>query len=403
MSDSTANPRRPRRRLYASAAATLACAGALAFGIPTAANAAPAQTVASAYPGWSNGYGSNGYSSNGYGSNGYGSGGYGSSSYGSPSSVADATPANADESTGLVLIDTVLGYQDAAAAGTGMVLTSNGLVLTNNHVVAGSTQIRVTIASTGETYTAKVVGTDAQDDVALLQLQGASGLATVTIDQDAETIGQAVTAVGNAKGGGVLLAADGQIIDLDTTVTTAAEGSAPGETLDGMIQISADVVSGDSGGALLDAQGEVVGMTTAASTGTANTTAWAIPIEDALAIAKQIVNGDESDGVTIGYPAFLGVGLAQQSTSPARSRYGTSTSATGALIAGVYQGTPADEAGLTGGDTITAVDGTAVTDASTLSSLLSARNPGDTVTLTWVDASGSTRSAAVTLVAGPVA
>ncbi|MFH8249239.1 S1C family serine protease [Microbacterium sp. B2969] len=390
---STAVPAHSRRRwLFATTATTLVCAGALSFGIPIAANATPATATAAyipSYPGSQSGYGSDPYSS--YGSR-------------SRSTVADATSATADESTGVVLIDTVLGYQDAAAAGTGMVLTSDGLVLTNNHVVSGSTKIQVTVASTGETYTAKVVGTDAQDDVALLQLEGASGLATVTIDQDAETVGQAVTAIGNANGGGELLAADGQITGLETTVTTSSEGSVAGETLDGMIQIAADVVSGDSGGALLDAQGEVVGMTTAASTGSATTSAWAIPIEDALKIAQQIVNGDESDGVTVGYPAFLGVGLAQQST--ARGRYGVyggTSTASGALIAGVYTGTPAEEAGLTAGDTITAVDGKAVTDASSLSTLLSGHEPGDTVTITWVDASGHTRSADVTLAEGPAA
>ena len=183
----------------------------------------------------------------------------------------------------------MLGYQDAAAAGTGMVVSSGGLVLTNNHVVAGSTQISVTIASTGETYTAKVVGTDATHDVALLQLQGASGLDTITIDQDdTENAGDAVTAIGNAHGGGVLMAADGTITKLDSTVTTAAEGAAQGETLDGVIQIAAQVVSGDSGGALLDADGEVIGMTTAASSGTADITGFAIPIESALTLAQQM-------------------------------------------------------------------------------------------------------------------
>ena len=142
---------------------------------------------------------------------------------------ATATTASERESTGIVLIETVLGYQDAAAAGTGMVLSSGGLVLTNNHVVAGSTQIAVTIASTGETYIAKVVGTDATHDVALLQLQGASGLDTIAIDHDdTENAGDVVTAVGNAHGGGVLMAADGTITKLDSTVTTAAEGAARG-------------------------------------------------------------------------------------------------------------------------------------------------------------------------------
>ncbi|MEU1970993.1 trypsin-like peptidase domain-containing protein [Microbacterium sp. NPDC019599] len=381
----TPAPARSRRGwLFASTAATLACAGALAFGIPTAANAAPAPSAFSSAERAAS-WGSYPYSAQGR------------------SVSIDASAATADESTGVVLIDTVLGYEGAQAAGTGMVLTSGGLVLTNNHVVEGSTAIQVTIASTGETYTATVVGTDAEDDVALLQLDGASGLATVTIDQDAETIGQAVTAVGNALGRGELLAADGRITDLETTVTTASEGTASGETLNGMIEVAADVVSGDSGGALLDAEGEVIGMTTAASSGTAAITGWAIPIEDALAIAQQIVDGDETDGVTVGYPAFLGVGLASE--TQAYGRYGLrgGGSTGGALIAGVYSGTPAAEAGLTGGDTITAIDGAAVTDAASLSDLIAGHEPGDSVTITWIDASGATHAADVTLAAGPAA
>ncbi|WP_243074042.1 S1C family serine protease [Microbacterium sp. SS28] len=390
--DASPHPAPPARTtrgwLLATTAATLTCAVALTFAIPTTATAAapPAAVSTLSSAGAASGYGSNPYGSR------------------SASLAIDATAATADESTGVVLIDTVLGYAQAEAAGTGMVLTSGGLVLTNNHVVAGSTRIQVTIASTGETYAATVVGTDAQDDVALLQLEGASDLATVTIDQDAESVGDAVTAVGNAMGRGELLAADGRISELETTVTTASEGNAAGETLDGMIQVAADVVSGDSGGALLDAEGEVIGMTTAASSGRSAISGWAIPIEDALAIAQQIADGEEGGGVTLGYPAFLGVGLASQTQT--YGRYGTSggaRSSAGALIAGVYAGTPAAEAGLTGGDTVTAIDGAAVTDSATLSALIAGYEPGDTVTITWVDASGATQSADVTLAAGPVA
>ena len=337
-----------------------------------------------------------------------------SSGYGNPygsaatTTQSAATTASGSESTGIVLIETVLGYEDAAAAGTGMVLSSGGLVLTNNHVVAGSTQVSVTIATTGETYVAKVVGTDASHDVALLQLQDASGLDTITIDQDdAERAGDAVSAIGNANGGGVLLAADGTITKLDSTVTTSAEGAAEGETLNGVIQIAAQVVPGDSGGALLDADGEVIGMTTAASSGTADITGWAIPIESALTLAQQMANGDESGSVTIGYPAFLGIGIGQ-STAGSSSRYGggyrqQTVAGAGVSVGGVFDGTPAARAGLAAGDTITAVDGATLRDETSLSTILASHEPGDSVTLTWVDPTGDTHSASVTLIAGPVA
>ncbi|KAG4073348.1 hypothetical protein HA402_008504 [Bradysia odoriphaga] len=322
----------------------------------------------------------------------------------SASTTADAnTPAveaDADQATGVVIIETVLGYEDAEAAGTGLVLTSDGLILTNNHVIEGSTEISVTIASTGETYTARVVGSDAEDDVAVLQLEGASNLTTVTLDDDAESIGDAITAVGNAEGGGVLMAAAGEITELESSVTTSSTGTTAGETLDGMIQIAADVVSGDSGGAVLDAEGEVIGVTTAASTGTATTTAFAIPIEDALAIVDQILAGDESGGATIGYPAFLGVQLAS-SLSAGPGVGAAESTAGGATIAGVIYGTPAATAGLAAGDVITAVDGTAVADASALSDLLDTYDAGDAVTITWTDTAGTAHTATVALIEGP--
>jgi len=416
-----------RRPVGAVTAGVTACAGvaAAAFGIPAAAAAAVASAQTSAASGAESLAGSapsaidtipgagsapgTAAPSGGFGT----SGPSGSGATGSASAVTAATTADADESTGIVLIDTVLGYSSSAAAGTGMVLTSDGLVLTNNHVVESSTQITVTIATTGESYSAMVVGTDAEDDVALLQLQGASGLATVALDEDEESIGDVITAVGNAEGGGVLLAADGTITDLDATVTTAASGSLEGETLESMIEIAADVVSGDSGGAVLDAEGEVIGMTTAASS--LGGVGYAIEIDDALAIVELILAGEEIDGIELGYPAFLGIGIAQTTASQSalpggRTRQGsvttpgtdTSTTSAGVTIAGVYEDTPAAEAGLAAGDTITAIDGAAVTNADSLTTILEGYDPGQTVTVTWTDTAGATHSAAVTLIAGPV-
>ncbi|WP_456846873.1 S1C family serine protease, partial [Cellulomonas sp. P5_C6] len=302
---------------------------------------------------------------------------------------SSAAAASTDQQVGVATIDTTLGYQNAAAAGTGMVLTSDGLVLTNNHVVEGSTAIEVTIESTGKTYTATVLGTDATHDVALLQLQDASGLATVALDNDNGVVtGDAVTAVGNAEGGGDLLAAAGSVVATDQTMTASSDGSTAGETLSGLIEFSAAVVPGDSGGPLLDNEGEVVGMTTAASTASSVTTvAYAISIEDALVIAHQIDSGAASDTVTIGYPAFLGVSLA--------SGY------QGAVVAGVLDGTPAASSGLAAGDTITSVNGSAVSSGSDLSTALKAFAPGDSVALTWTSADGTAGSATVTLIAGP--
>ncbi|MFT4305679.1 MAG: trypsin-like peptidase domain-containing protein [Microbacterium sp.] len=339
------------------------------------------------------------------------------------SAVEDATEADSSESTGVVLIDTVIDYGTGAAAGTGMVLTSDGLILTNNHVIEDSTSITVTIASTGETYTATVVGVDVEDDVALLQLEDASGLDTVTIDDDSTSVGDEVTAVGNAEGGGVLMAADGEITALDATVTTSSEGTTiDSETLEGMIEIAADVVSGDSGGALLDDEGEVIGMTTAASSGTVSTTAYAIPIDTALEIVQEILDGDESNGVTLGYPAFLGVGIStssesstssgisgfsggssQPGSSSGSSSSGSDTTTSGATISSVYDDTPAAEIGLEAGDVITSLAGQTVTDYEDLSEIISGYDAGDTVSITWTDTDGVSHTATVTLAEGPAA
>lgn len=325
---------------------------------------------------------------------------------GTTSTEVPAATATASESTGVVLIDTVLGYDGASAAGTGIVLTSDGLVLTNNHVIDGSTQISVTVAATGTTYVATVVGTDATDDVALLQLDGASGLATATLDSGGDpAVGDTVTAVGNASGGGVLMAADGLVTQLDSSVTASTGYSAKGETLGGVIEFAANVVAGDSGGALLDRQGEVVGMTTAASVGGATTVGYAIPISHALAIVDEIKAGDESNGVSLGYPAFLGVAIASTGMPgmmPGLGASGASTVA-GALLAHVYAATPAASAGLEAGDTITALGGVSVTNADGLSTAMSAHKPGDSVSVTWTDTNGATQTATVTLIEGPAA
>jgi S1-C subfamily serine protease len=312
----------------------------------------------------------------------------------SGTATLDTTTASAAQQSGVVLISTVLGYQSAEAAGTGVVLTSDGLVVTNNHVVEGATEITVTIGATGESYTATVVGTDATADVAVLQLQDAAGLTTVALDDDdAVAVGDAVTAVGNAEGGGVLIAADGTVTGLEESITTQSEGVSAGESLTGLIEVDADVVSGDSGGPLLDDEGQVIGITTAASSGSTDITGYAIPIGDVLDVVTQIVAGQDTDAITLGYPAFLGVQIA---TAPGGA------AASGATIAGVVEGTPAAQAGLAAGDTVTAVDGAAVADGDALSAALAGHVPGDQVTLTWTTAGdGSTRSATVTLIAGP--
>jgi len=317
------------------------------------------------------------------------------------STSTDAVAATDEQQVGVVTIVSTLYYDSASqAAGTGIILSSTGEILTNNHVIAGATEIEVTVESTGETYTAEVVGTDATADVAVLQLDDASGLTAATLDSTGVAVADAVTSVGNANGTGDLVAAAGTVTALDESIEVGNEYTGATESLTDLIEIDADVVSGDSGGPLVDADGEVVGIVTAASSGTADITGYAIEIDTALAIVDQIEAGTASDNVVIGTPAFLGVTLADTTTTAPTT--GTDA-ATGVELGGVIDGLPAADAGLVAGDTITAVDGNTVSNAESLSEIIASHEPGESVTITYLDATGESHSVTVTLVEGPAA
>ena len=398
--DPVAAPRRRRTTAAAAALALVAVASGLGIGYgaqrvlqqqgaTAAATGTGSQGTTSFQP--PSGYGFDPYAGQQSlptapeGSSGGTSGGTSQGSSQGSSTDASARAAGA-QLTGLVRIQTAMKYSGGAAAGTGMVLTADGEVVTNHHVVAGATSIKVTVMTTGKTYTATVVGTDATDDVAVLQLTNASGLATVATDSDGVGVGEAVTAVGDGNGTtGYLSAATGSVMATGQQITTQSEGSAEGESLAGLIQISSDVVSGYSGGATYDAEGEVVGMTTAASSG-GDIVGYAIPVAKVVRIAGDLVSGVAKARYDYGSPAFMGVGLES-----------------GTTVAGVYDGTPAAEAGLAEGDTITSVGGVRVTTQEQLSAAVSGHSPGDRVGVTWTDASGTTHTATLTLTTGPVA
>ncbi len=312
----------------------------------------------------------------------------GSGSSGSQSGSADTTTrASGSQLTGLVRVSSTMKYAGAAAAATGMILTPAGEVVTNHHVVEGSTSVKVTVMSTGRTYAATVVGTDAKDDVAVLRMSGASGLNTVTPDTDGVSVGDKVTAVGDANGTvSSLSAASGRVLALGQSITTRSDGTATGERLHGMIQISSDVIAGDSGGATYDQDGRVVGMTTAASAGGTDVVGYAVPIATVLRVANDLEQQVPGPRYDYTRPAFLGVGLAR----------------TGDTVRGVFAGTPAATAGIRAGARINEIGGTPVATAAQLRKAVAARSPGDHVSVGWVDAGGSRHRATVTLVAGGV-
>ncbi|MBF4615303.1 trypsin-like peptidase domain-containing protein [Curtobacterium sp. VKM Ac-1376] len=337
--------------------------------------------------------GTNGFTVPGDGT-GSSNGSDGSSSGTGTSTQSAATAATTTQKKGVVTINTVLNYDESSqAAGTGMVLTSDGTVLTNNHVIQGATSITVTDETTGKEYEAEVVGSDATNDVAVLKLEDASGLSTVTLDDDGEpSTGDTVTDVGNAEGTGNLVAAEGTVTATDQDIQVQSESGTGTESLTGLIEISADIVSGDSGGPVVDSEGEVVGMATAASSGTADVTGYAIPITTAKTIAEKILAGESSSTITIGLPAFLGVEVSS-----------TTGTTSGVAVAGTVEGSGAASAGLAEGDTITSLDGTTVTTPDELTAAVQSHSVGDEVVVGYTDSTGAAKTVTVTLTAGPAA
>ena len=297
--------------------------------------------------------------------------------------------------TGFVVIDTNLAYQGEQAAGTGMVLTSSGEVLTNNHVIRGATTVKVVVPATGRSYTASVVGYDVSDDVAVLQASGASNLKTASLGSSSTVdVGEPVNAVGNAGGTGRLTSATGTVTGLARAITVNNDQGGS-ERLTGLIETNAAVRPGDSGGPLLNAGGQVVGMDTAASVGyggqqSATGDGYAIPITKALSIAEQIQSGDASATVHVGGTGFLGVEVAANSYA-----------GSGAVVASVVPGSPADAAGLVVDDLITSFGGHAISSPAGLTAIVMTQKPGTPISATYVDQTGATQTTTVTLASGP--
>jgi S1-C subfamily serine protease len=322
-----------------------------------------------------------------------------------PTAAQSTSAIAAKVDDGVVDIVTTLGFQRARAAGTGIVLTPSGEILTNNHVIEGATSIRATDVGNGQTYRARVVGYDRSHDVAVLKLQGASGLDTVATGNSASAnVGEQVVALGNAGGkGGAPSVVSGKIIALGVSVTATDSSAGTSERLHGLIGHNAPIRPGDSGGPLVNRTGKVIGINTAASGGSngfrleGRTQAFAIPINRALAIAHQIESGQGSAAVHIGKTGFLGVGVASTAQAQAQGIQAGS----GALIAGVFPRTAASAAGLEAGDVIVAAGGQRVGSPLGLQLVLGQHHPGDQVSISWVKQSGLRHSATITLKPGP--
>jgi len=308
------------------------------------------------------------------------------------------SPAVVDINT---VIQTASG--SAAAAGTGLIITSSGDVLTNNHVVEGSVSVKVTIQGKSGTYPATVLGVDPTDDIAVIHINGVSGLPTVTIaDSSTVQVGDTIYALGNALGlGGAPRVTKGSVTALDQTIT-ASDNGAQAEQLTGMIQSDAEISPGDSGGALVNSAGQVVGVITAGEAqgfrSSSTTIAFAIPSSKAVDIANRILAGQAGNGVFIGPVGYLGVSVQTLDASSA-AQLGVNVSS-GAYVRTVVAGSPADHAGITAGSVITRVNSAVVDSATALGDALHQYKPGDQVKITWISGN-ATHTATVTLISGP--
>jgi S1-C subfamily serine protease len=316
---------------------------------------------------------------------------------GSPNGSTSASAVAAKISPAIVNINTTLAG-GGSAAGTGQIVTSSGEILTNDHVVRGSTSITVSIQGRSQTYPATVIAVDQAEDVALIKIDGVSGLPTVKFaDSSSLKVGDSVVAIGNALGrGGAPQWTQGSVTSLDQTIT-ASEGRSSSETLTGMIESDATIYQGDSGGALVNSSGQVVGMITAGQAtyrSAGSELGYAITSNTALKVVNRIRAGEQAADLTYGPIGYMGVS-AQTLTAAGAAQLGLNVSS-GALIVSVQAGSPAEAAGITQGSVITSVGGTAVTSTTALGTAVKAHKPGEKVSVTFVTKTG-THTATVSL------
>lgn len=273
------------------------------------------------------------------------------------------------------------GNTRATGEGTGMVLDRQGIVLTNNHVVAGASAVSVQPFGQTTVYKGKVLGVDATDDVAIVQIQNPGPLTPVPLGQSSTVqVGDPVVAIGNALSlapGGPTVSS-GIISALNRSLATRSE------RLTGLLQTDAPLNPGNSGGPLVDAAGKVIGMNTAVSTDGQNV-GFAIPIDKIVPLIETLKKGSTPSRTT----GFLGVAL-QNSTSG------------GAQISILNPGSPAAAAGLQVGDIITAIDGQPITTGTDAADAITSHVSGAKVRIDYQRA-GTSHTTSATLGTKPAA
>ena len=314
-----------------------------------------------------------------------------------PSPVVSLTPEElaARVIPSIVTITSSAGF--TTTAGTGIVLSPDGVVLTNHHVISGGSEITATSMSNGLIYDVEVLGYDSGQDLAVLRLAGASNLPSATVGTaENVTRGDPVTAIGNAEGEGVPLPAPGVITNLGVTVNTRNSTDGSRNQLKGLIEVDADIRPGDSGGPLVNAAGELIGISSAGNAIADRTEtspapqSYAIPIDTALPVVDQVLSGLSSETVRVGPTPILGVAVKDHRDAPP-----------GAEVVAVSFDSPAEKAGLTKGAVITEFGSTPITSSADLNSAMSSRKPGDAIDVKWIDAQGQPAAGSLVLDEGP--
>ena len=272
-------------------------------------------------------------------------------------------------------------YSSVGAAGTGIIVTSDGYILTNKHVIDGASSISV-VLDDGTTFdNVEVAAVDSLNDIAFLKIKDVSNLTPATLG-DSKTIktGQQVIAIGNALGqyqntvtSGVVSGTGRSLMASDSTGTMV-------EKLSDMIQTDAAINSGNSGGPLINAAGQVIGINTANSSSAENM-GFAIPIAAAKGMLAQLIEKGEAKRAYVGvYTTDITADVAKEYNLPVN--YGAYLYTTGGNYSSIVSGSPAEKAGLKNKDIITAVNGVKIGEAGSLSTLIAEYKPGDTVQLT---------------------
>lgn len=269
------------------------------------------------------------------------------------------------------------GTSSEAGAGTGMIVSKDGYVMTNRHVVEGADTVQIVLTD-GTTYdSVRVVGTDPLNDIAFLKIDNANNLQPVEIgDSSTLRIGQSVVAIGNSLGQYQNTVTSGIVSGVGRPVSAQSGSSV--ETLNDLIQTDAAINPGNSGGPLLNLQGQVVGMNTAIAQD-AQGIGFAIPINATKGVLKGVLASGKVEHV------FMGVNYVSITADVAKKynltvHKGAYVSATNGSA--VRSGSPADKAGVKDKDIITKVNGIAVGPGSDVASLVAEYTPGDTIQLT---------------------